>query len=30
LHFFQGAVPLSDQDSFTTLLFQVFAEVVPV
>jgi hypothetical protein len=30
LHFFQGAVPPSDQDGFTTLLFQVFAEVVPV
>ena len=29
LHFFQGVVPPLDQDSFITLLFQVFAEVVP-
>jgi hypothetical protein len=30
LHFFQGAVSPSDQESFTALLFQVFAETVPV
>ena len=30
LHFFQGAVATADQDSFTALLFQVFAETVPV
>jgi hypothetical protein len=29
LHFFQGAVSPSDQDSFTAMLFQVFAGVVP-
>jgi pyochelin synthetase len=29
LHFFQGAVSPADQDSFTAMLFQVFAEVVP-
>jgi hypothetical protein len=29
LHFYQGVVNPTDQDSFTTLLFQVFAEVVP-
>jgi len=29
LHFFQGVVSPSDQDSFTAMLFQVFAEVVP-
>ena len=30
LHFYQGAVSPADQDSFTALLFQVFAEAVPV
>jgi hypothetical protein len=30
LHFYQGAVSPADQDSFTALLFQVFAETVPV
>jgi hypothetical protein len=30
LHFFQGAVSPTDQDSFTAMLFQVFSEVVPV
>lgn len=30
LHFFQGAVPPADQDSFTAMLFQVFAEAVSV
>jgi Condensation domain/TubC N-terminal docking domain len=30
LHFYQGAVSLADQESFTALLFQVFAETVPV
>ena len=30
LHFFQGAVSPPDQDSFTAMLFQVFAETVPV
>jgi len=29
LHFYQGAVSPPDQDSFTALLFQVFAETVP-
>jgi hypothetical protein len=29
LHFFQGVISPSDQDSFTVLLFQVFAEAVP-
>lgn len=29
LHFFQGSVSPSDQESFTSLLFQVFAETVP-
>jgi pyochelin synthetase len=29
LHFFQGVIPPSDQDSFTAALFQVFAETVP-
>ena len=29
LHFYQGAVSPPDQDSFTALLFQVFAEAVP-
>ncbi len=29
LHFFQGVVSPADQDSFTAMLFQVFAEVVP-
>jgi len=29
LHFFQGAVSPADQDSFTAMLFQVFADVVP-
>jgi hypothetical protein len=30
LHFFQGVISPSDQDSFTARLFEVFAEVVPV
>jgi len=30
LHFFQGVVSPPDQESFTALLFQVFAETVPV
>jgi hypothetical protein len=30
LHFYQGSVSPDDQDSFTALLFQVFAETVPV
>jgi len=30
LHFYQGCVSPADQDSFTALLFQVFAETVPV
>jgi len=30
LHFYQGVVSPADQDSFTALLFQVFAETVPV
>jgi pyochelin synthetase len=29
LHFYQGVVSPADQDSFTTTLFQVFAETVP-
>jgi hypothetical protein len=29
LHFYQGVVSPADQDSFTALLFQVFAETVP-
>ncbi|HEY2011525.1 MAG TPA: condensation domain-containing protein [Rhizomicrobium sp.] len=29
LHFFQGAVSPADQDSFTAMLFRVFADVVP-
>jgi hypothetical protein len=29
LHFYQGAVSPPDQESFTALLFQVFAETVP-
>jgi hypothetical protein len=29
LHFFQGVVSPGEQDSFTRMLFQVFAEVVP-
>ena len=29
LHFFQGVVSPAEQDSFTALLFQVFAETVP-
>ncbi|HEX2760307.1 MAG TPA: condensation domain-containing protein, partial [Rhizomicrobium sp.] len=29
LHFFQGSVSPPDQESFTALLFQVFAETVP-
>jgi len=29
LHFYQGSVSPPDQDSFTALLFQVFAETVP-
>ncbi|HEX4027401.1 MAG TPA: condensation domain-containing protein [Rhizomicrobium sp.] len=29
LHFFQGVVSPPDQDSFTAMLFRVFAEVVP-
>jgi hypothetical protein len=30
LHFYQDVVAPADQDSFTALLFQVFAETVPV
>ena len=30
LHFYQGAVSPRDQDSFTAMLFQVFAETVPI
>jgi len=30
LHFYQGAVGPADQDSFTSLFFQVFAETVPL
>ena len=30
LHFFQGAVPPADQDSFTAMLFQVFGEAVSI
>jgi hypothetical protein len=29
LHFYQGAVSPADQDSFTAILFAVFAETVP-
>jgi hypothetical protein len=29
LHFFQGSVSPPDQERFTALLFQVFAETVP-
>jgi len=30
LHFYQGAVGPADQERFTALLFQVFAETVPL
>ena len=30
LHFYQGVVSPADQDSFTAMLFQVFAETVPL
>jgi hypothetical protein len=29
LHFYQGCVSPADQDSFTAMLFAVFAETVP-